>query len=68
MELPIYERLAVIESVVLRLESRLFGNGQPGELQSLKDRVHRIETWFWRLAGGLCVLAFLIEIVSRLRR
>ncbi len=67
MQFPIYERLAVIESVVLRLEARLFGNGQPGELQMLKDRVTRLEAWIWRAAGAICVAISLIQIFAWLR-
>ncbi len=56
-----HERLAVIEEVVLRLEARLFGNGQPGEVALLKARVHRIEQWFWRISGAGAVLLALCE-------
>lgn len=56
-----HERLAVIEEVVLRLEERLFGDGQPGEIATLKARVHRIEQWFWRISGGGAVLLALGE-------
>jgi hypothetical protein len=58
----IEERLAVIEEVVLRLEERLLGNGQPGELEILKTRVSRLEAWFWRGAGAAGVLVTLLEV------
>jgi hypothetical protein len=39
----IESRLAVIEAVVLRIEDRLFGNGQPGELDALTKRLSTLE-------------------------
>jgi hypothetical protein len=61
----ILERLAVIEAIVVRLEDRLFGNGQPGEIGLLKQRVAKLETWFWRAAGGVGILFALLELASR---
>ncbi len=63
MERTVQERLAVIEEVLLRMEQRLFGNGQPGELALLKERVRRIETWFWRLVGAGSVLMALLQFL-----
>ncbi len=65
MEKLVEERLAVIEAVVVRLEERLFGNGQPGEIASLKARIARLEAWFWRTAGAAGLLLFVAEIVTR---
>lgn len=65
MDPIVLERLAVIEAVVLRLEERLFGNGQPGEIALLKARVRRLESWFWRAAGALGVLMGLLELLDR---
>lgn len=62
MDLVIEQRLAVIEAIVLRLEERLFGNGQPGEIAAIKGRLNKLESWFWRLAGAAGVLAALMEI------
>jgi len=45
-------RLGVIEAVLTQMNQRLFGNGQPGEISALKARVTRLESWFWRGAGG----------------
>lgn len=64
MEHTIHERLAVIEEVVLRLEQRLLGNGQPGELALLQQRVRRIESWFWRLVGAASLLFALLELLK----
>lgn len=64
MERSVQERLAVIEEVLLRMEQRLFGNGQPGELALLKERLRRVETWFWRLVGAGSVLLALLQLFN----
>jgi hypothetical protein len=61
----IQERLAVIEEIVVRLEERLFGNGQPGEMEHLQTRVRRLESWFWRAAGAVGLAIVLIETLHR---
>ena len=61
----IQERLAVIEEIVVRLEERLFGNGQPGELERLQSRLRRLESWFWRAAGAVGLAVVLIETIHR---
>jgi hypothetical protein len=48
----IASRLATIETVLNQMNQRLFGNGQPGEISALKARITRLESWFWRAAGG----------------
>jgi hypothetical protein len=55
------ERLVRIETTITDMSKRLFGNGQPGELESLRNRIARIEAWFWRLSGGGAVALFLVE-------
>ncbi len=57
----IAERLAVIEEVVCRLEERLFGNGQPGELEQMRRRVRFLEQWFWRAAGAIGLTMAVVE-------
>jgi hypothetical protein len=59
------ERLAAIEAIVLRMEQRLLGNGQPGEIDKLKHRVTRLESWFWRAAGGVALAIFVLETLHR---
>jgi hypothetical protein len=61
----IQERLAVIEDVVLRMEARLFGNGQPGEMEHLQNRIRKLESWFWRAAGAVGLAVVLIETLHR---
>jgi len=64
-------RLATIETIVTRLETRLLGNGQPGELDKLHsrandlderlDRVERTESKargaFWTISALISALA-----------
>jgi hypothetical protein len=42
-EVTISERLLVIEAIVVRLEERLFGGGQPGKLSEIESRLRAIE-------------------------
>lgn len=64
MERTDHERLAVIEEVVLRLEERLFGNGQPSDIATIKERVRILEAWFWRTAGALALVAGALELFA----
>ena len=64
-EKSIQERLAVIEEIVLRMEQRLFGNGQPGDLENLQSRVRRLESWFWRAAGAVALAVMLLETLHK---
>ena len=68
MDQAIEERLAIIETIVLRLEERLFGNGQPGEIAKIKDRLSKVESWFWRLVGAAGTILVLLEMVDRVPR
>lgn len=45
------ERLARIETMVEEIYHRLFGNGQPGELDRLNSRVGKLENWRWWVMG-----------------
>jgi hypothetical protein len=45
------DRLAVIERVVLDMEKRLFGNGQPGVIDQLNKRVLSLENFRWWVLG-----------------
>jgi hypothetical protein len=54
-------RLALIEEMVGRLDQRLFGNGQPGELSAIKQRLRSLEQFKWQLAGAAGVLIAAVE-------
>jgi hypothetical protein len=55
------ERIASIETLVGDMHTRLFGNGQPGELEGIRGRLTKLESWFWRAAGAGAVVMFLLE-------
>ena len=60
-ELTEHARLAVIEATLHRIEHRLFGNGQPGLIDTLQKRVGRLE-WYLAIAvGGGAVILWLLE-------
>ena len=45
-------KLAVIESIVIRMDRRLFGvDGSMGEMDHLDARVTKLENWRWWLIG-----------------
>jgi hypothetical protein len=58
-------RMVVIEEIVGDLKQRLYGNGQPGDIESMKARISKIEQWMWRAIGGGLVIAFVFERLAR---
>ncbi len=59
------ERLTEIETILGRMEQRLFGNGQPGELSGIKARVTELEKLRWQLIGGAAVVVALAEYLRK---
>jgi hypothetical protein len=55
------ERIASVETILCDMHKRLFGNGQPGEIEEIKRRVADLEKWMWRCLGGGAVLVALWE-------
>jgi hypothetical protein len=56
-------RLFVIQKLT-RLETMmadLAGNGQPGRIQRLEDKVRAHDRWFWLMMGGGAVAGWLLE-------
>lgn len=43
--------VAVIKSTVISLDKRLFGNGQPGHIESIYKRLAKLENWRWWVVG-----------------
>jgi hypothetical protein len=39
------EKIAVMATVLLDMHGRLFGNGQPGAIDQIEDRVGVLEKW-----------------------
>ena len=58
----------VLESLTeLRTNMKsLIGNGQPGRMGLLENRVGKIERWMWGIAGGAGVVLFIIGLIARL--
>ena len=59
------ERLAVIESAVLKLSRDLFGNGQPGVIKAMSKRIGKLETYLAIAIGGGAVVIWMIEAATR---
>lgn len=57
------QRQVHIETLVGNMYARLYGNGQPGDIETMKARITKLESWFWRAVGGGAVLAFIVERV-----
>ncbi len=58
------ERLAVIESTVMRIETRLFGSDiDEGEIGHLKSRVTSLEHKSWYQTGFAAALVLALKIV-----
>lgn len=54
-----HDLLIKIATTVDAMNHSLFGNGQPGELQRLKDRTATLEEFRWKFVGGLALLGIL---------
>lgn len=60
-------QLHVIESLA-RLETNmttLVGNGQPGRVTKLEDRVDSLRRWRWLITGGIIAISALIHFVFK---
>ena len=62
-----HDLLIEIAATLRDMRSRLFGNGQPGELQVMQKRlaeaegqIRRLNSYKWLLGGALAVVAFLL--------
>ena len=47
------------------LKHRLLGNGQPGEIGSIKIRLTELEKFKWKTLGAISVLVVLLGVVVR---
>ena len=57
------ERLVAIEQILGRMEQRLFGNGQPGELSTIKKRLTTLEQYKWQISAIFTALIGLVEFL-----
>lgn len=56
-------KLLVIQKLTLleTLMTSIAGNGQPGRLQKLEEKVHSHDRLFWLLTGGGIVFGWILE-------
>ena len=66
--LSIESRLIVVEEILGRIELRLFGNGQPGELNSIKKRLTDLEQFKWKFVGAMGAALTIAETVKYLAK
>lgn len=57
----IEERLIALDARSERLEARLYGNGQPGDIEAVKDRLASLELW---RAGVIAIAAFITTAIG----
>ena len=57
----IEERQIALGQKVEDLDEKLFGNGQPGIITRLSERIVNLEIRFWMALGGVVVLAWIAE-------
>lgn len=63
-ELSDRDRLARIEQILSDLSHRLYGNGQPGEIEVLRGRVSKLENITLRAVTIITAAAFLFNVLS----
>lgn len=54
------ELLIEIRTIVKTMEHRLFGNGQPGEI----DKLHDLQNWKSKIQGALAVISTTMIIMG----
>jgi len=67
-----HDLLIEIHAKVTGMERRLFGNGQPGTIAEIWERieeterkVHLLQSFRWLLGGAVAVVAFLLGAYGR---
>lgn len=58
------ERLTTIEIIGEDIKHRLFGNGQPGELAVIDERLGKLEQERWRLAVAGAAIMGIIQFFT----
>lgn len=60
-----FERQTIAMLAVLNMQmNSIIGNGQPGRITKLEDRVSALERFQWKMIGGSSVLGAVVGIVS----
>ncbi len=55
--LLVVQKLTLLETMMVDLA----GNGQPGRIQRLEDKVRALDRWFWLMMGGGAVVGWLLQ-------
>lgn len=56
--------IARIETIVCRMEEKLFGNGQPGELAKIDGRIKDLELARSRAHGAFWVISSVVTFIT----
>jgi hypothetical protein len=69
MDSDLASRVSVVESTVESLDHRLYGNGQPGDIKLIHDKLDDLRQWHWKMIGALTLLSvvtpFLVEVAKK---
>lgn len=60
-----FERQTIAMLAVLNMQmTSLVGNGQPGRISKLEDRISALERFQWKMIGGSSALGAIVGIAS----
>jgi hypothetical protein len=63
-EVQLTETVVRIDETLSRMYSRLFGNGQPGEIEKHDNRLRDLEEFRSRTYGGLVIVSLLVTLIG----
>ncbi len=55
--------VAVLAESLRDLKARLYGNGQPGDIRLILDKIDKLCAYYWMAVGAMCILGFLAPIL-----
>ncbi len=60
-----FERQTIAMLAVLNMQmTSIVGNGQPGRISKLEDRVSALERFQWKMIGGSSALGAVVGVIS----
>lgn len=65
------ERIIAIETTVFGMSQRLYGNGQPGDIDKIYSKIESIERFKWQAIGALGLISGIplaMEILREVKR
>lgn len=60
------QRVAALETKMDTLHGRIYGNGQPGDIEKHERRIATLEKLVYKVTGGFAGLVVLIEVLHEL--